>query len=39
MRMIFMYVSIQTVPESAFEDDGTENKIKPSSWNIKKVFY
>ena len=26
MMMILMYVSSQTVPESAIEDDGTKNK-------------
>ena len=26
MTMILMYVSSQTVPESAIEDDGTKNK-------------
>ena len=28
MTMTLMYVSSQTVPESAIEDDGTKNKMK-----------
>ena len=28
MMMILMYVSSQTVPESAIEDDGTKNKTE-----------
>ena len=35
MTMILMYVSSQTVPESAFEDDYTKNKMLPRVRNLE----
>ena len=35
MTMILMYVSSQTVPESAIEDDDTKNKKSPCVWNLE----
>ena len=33
--MILMYVSSQTVPESAIEDDGSKNKMKSRVRNLE----
>ena len=35
MTMILMYVSSQTVPKSAIEDDGTKNKKKSRVRNLE----
>ena len=35
MTMILMYVSSQTVQESAFEDDDTQNKKSSRVWNLE----
>ena len=35
MTMILMYVSSQTVPESAIEDDGSKNKMQPRIRNLE----
>ena len=35
MTMILMYVSSQTVPESAVEDDGTKNKKESRVRNLE----
>ena len=33
-----MYVSSQTVPESAIEDDGTKNKMKSRVRHLEKIL-